>query len=129
MEYTIIVNGSSYDLPKKTLDVVESLDSVLKVDSVKGATVKQKFVKLHEFVKDLVGQDNAAEMFGSDNINEIDLSELTLTVKMICDAYDKPVADYDIEKRKKAFDSLPVEKIVSITKAAQAAQNMPANNK
>lgn len=129
MDYTIIVNGRSYDLPKKTLDVMEKLDNVLKVDSIKGFTVRQKFEKLHEFIKDLVGAENASEMFGSDNINGIDLSELTLAVKMVCDAYDKPVNDYDIEKRKRAFDSLPIEKIVSITKAAQAAQNMPANSK
>ena len=55
MEYTIIVDGRSYDLPKKTLVITEKLDDVLRVDSVKGLTVKQKFEKLDACVKDLVG--------------------------------------------------------------------------
>lgn len=123
MEYTIIVNGRSYDLPKKTVAVMEKMDEVLKVDSLKGISVKQKFEKLHTFVKELVGEENAAEMFGSDKLTEIDLSELTLAVRMVIDAYDKPISDYDAEKSKQKLDRLPVDKLVSITKAAQTMTN------
>lgn len=62
MEYTIIVNGQSYDLPPKKLSVVKELDEVLKVDSVKGISVEQKFEKLHRFMKHLVGDESAREM-------------------------------------------------------------------
>lgn len=129
MEYTIIVDGRSYDLPKKTLAVMEKLDDVLMVDSVKGLTVKQKFEKLHAFVKDLVGEDNASEMFGTDNLSEIDLSELTLAVKKVVSAYEKPIADYDAEIARKKFDNVPIEKIVSLTKAAQTVSAQQANKK
>ena len=129
MEYTIIVNGRSYDLPKKTLSVVEKLDEVLKVDSVKGMTVKQKFDKLHAFMKELVGVDNVAEMFGSETLAEIDLSELTLAVRKVVDAYDKPLIDYDAEKNASKFDNLPIDKIVSLTKAAQSVANAQAVKK
>ena len=129
MEYTIIIDGRSYDLPKKTLAVMEKLDDVLRVDSVKGLTVKQKFEKLHAFVKDLVGEDNASEMFGTDNQSEIDLSELTLAVKKVVSAYEKPIADYDAEIARKKFDNVPIEKIVSLTKAAQTVSAQQANKK
>lgn len=129
MEYTIIVDGRSYDLPKKTLAVTEKLDDVLRVDSVKGLTVKQKFEKLHAFVKDLVGEDNASEMFGTDNLSEIDLSELTLAVKKVVSSYEKPIADYDAEIARKKFDNVPIEKIVSLTKAAQTVSAQQANKK
>ena len=129
MEYTIIIDGRSYDLPKKTLAVMEKLDDVLSVDSVKGLTVKQKFEKLHAFVKDLVGEDNASEMFGTDNLSEIDLSELTLAVKKVVSAYENPIADYDAEIARKKFDNVPIEKIVSLTKAAQTVSAQQANKK
>lgn len=125
MEYTIIVDSRSYDLPKKTVTVMEKLDDVLKVDSVKGLSLRQKFEKLHNFVKDVVGEENAKEIFGSDNIGEIDLSEVTLAVKKIADAYDKPIKDYDSEKMQKAFDGIPMEKIISMTKAADKMATMP----
>lgn len=123
MEYTIIVNGRSYDLPKKTMAVVEKMDEVLRIDSVRGLSVKQKFEKLHGFVKNLVGEEQAAEMFGSSDLSEIDLSELTLAVKKVVDAYDKPVSDYDAEKSVQKLNKLPIEQIVSMTKAAQTMAN------
>lgn len=129
MDYTIIINGRSYDLPKKTLAVVEKLDEALKVDSVKGYSLRQKFEKLHTFVKGLVGEENAKEIFGSDNLSEIDLSEITLTVKMIMDAYEKPINDYDMEKRTASLNNLPIDKIVSISKAAQSVANVQAGKK
>ena len=129
MVYTIIVNERSYDLPKKTVAVMEKIDDVLKVDQIKGLTVKQKFEKLHAFVKGLVGDGNAEEMFGSDNISEIDLSELTLAVKKIVSAYDKPINDYDAEMARQKFDNVPIEKIVSLTKAAQTVSAQQAHKK
>lgn len=126
MEYTIIVNDKSYDLPKKTIPVMEKLDDILKVDSIKGLSVKQKFERLHAFVKGLVGDKTAAEMFGSDDISEIDLSELTLTVMKINAAYEKPISDFKAEERAEKFNALPIEKITSLTKAIQSASIMQA---
>lgn len=125
MEYTVIVNDRSYDLPKKTISVVEKIDNVLKVDSLKGCSIKQKFEKLHSFVKEVVGDDNAKDMFGSDDIAEIDLSEVTLAVKKIIDAYDKPIVDYDSEKSRMKLEGLPIEKIISVAKAAEKISSMP----
>ena len=125
MEYTIIVDGRSYDLPKKTLSVMEKMDDVMKVDSVKGYSVRQKFEKIHRFIKDLVGDDNAKEILGSDNITEIDLSEVTLTAKKIIDAYDKPITDYDLEKSMRKIEGIPIDKIVSVANAAEKIVKMP----
>ena len=125
MEYTIIIDGRSYDLPKKTLSVMEKIDDVMKVDSVKGYSVRQKFEKIHRFIKDLVGDDNAKEILGSDNISEIDLSEVTLTAKKIIDAYDKPITDYDLEKSMRKIEGIPIDKIVSVANAAEKIVKMP----
>lgn len=124
MEYTMIVNGRSYDLPKKTLSVVEKIDKVLKLDETKGLSVKQKYEKLHGFVKEMTGEESAAEMFGSSNLAEIDLSEVTLAARKIIDAYEKPVNDYEMEKQKEKLDAVPIDKIISMTKAAQSIANM-----
>ena len=72
MDYTVIINNRSYDLPKKTVSVMNKLDDVLKVDNL-NIKARQKFEKLHEFVKDILGEANAKEILGSDNLDEIDL--------------------------------------------------------
>lgn len=118
MEYTIIVNNRSYDLPKKTIAVVEKLDQVLKVDA-SNLPIRQKFERLHNFMKELVGTDAAIEMFGSDNLAEIDLSDVTIAVRKVVDAYDKPVNDYGTNKMSDALSHIPIEKIIAMSKAAE----------
>ena len=129
MTYTIIVDNRSYDLPKKTVAVMEKLDEVLKVDSVRGYSIRQKFEKLHSFVKELVGDEAAKEMFGSDNLSEIDLSDVTLAVKKIVDAYEKPITDYDTAKSSGALDAMPIEKIISLSKAVDKMASLPLQGK
>lgn len=129
MEYTVIIDGHSYDLPKKTVAVMEKMDEVLKVDSVRGYSVRQKFEKLYSFVKELVGDEAAKNMFGSDNLSEIDLSDVTLAVKKIVDTYEKPITDYDAAKSSGALDSLPIEKIIALGKAVDKMATIPLQGK
>lgn len=124
MEYSIIVNDKYYELPKKTVANAEKLDKALKVDSVAGLSVKDKFKKLHDFVKGMLGSENVAEMLGSEDLNEIDTAELAVIVLKINDAYEKPMADYKAERMQSKIGSIPFEKLTSMTKAAQAVANV-----
>ena len=124
MEYTIIINGRSYDLPKKTVSVMEKMDSVLKVDNLR-IKARQKFEKIHEFVKDMIGPENAKEAFGSDNLEEIDLSELSIAVLKINDTYNQPLTDYKIEKMRATMNGMQTEKIAALAKSATAIANLP----
>lgn len=122
MEYTIIANGRSYDLPKKTVAIMGKVDDALKVDAL-NTSIRDKFDRLHKFAKDVLGEENAAEILGATTLDEIDLSELSLVVLKINDAYDKPLADYRTEKMREKMDSIPTEKIVSLTKGMQSVAN------
>lgn len=119
MEYTIIVNDKSYDLPKKNLATMEKLDQALKVDSIAGLTLRKKYEKLHTFVKDMVGEENAEEMLGSSNLNEIDLSQLSVIVLQINDAYEKPLNDYNAERMRDKMGVIPFKEISGLANAAQ----------
>lgn len=119
MEYTVIVNGQSYDLPKKTMKVAEDIDKLLKADTDTRIALKDKYKKQFDFIRNLIGEDNAKEIFATDDINEIDLPEITLTVKKIMDAYDKPINDYEIEKSKEKISDLPLDKVIELAKVAR----------
>lgn len=124
MEYTIIINGRSYDLPKKTVSVMEKMDSVLKVDNLR-IKPRQKFEKIHEFMKDMIGAENAKEAFGSDNLDEVDLSELSIAVLKINDAYNQPLTDYKLEKMRVTMNGMQAEKIAALANSATAIANLP----
>ena len=119
MEYTVIVNGQSYDLPKKTMKVAEDIDKLLKADTDTRIALKDKYKKQFDFIRNLIGEDNAKEIFTTDDINEIDLPEITLTVKKIMDAYDKPINDYEIEKSREKISDLPLDKVIELAKVAR----------
>ena len=43
MVYTVIINDRSYDLPSKTLKVVEEMERVSKIDEQKGLSIREKY--------------------------------------------------------------------------------------
>ena len=123
MVHTVIVNDRSYELPKKTINIANKLDEVLKTDSIRGLSVREKYQKLHTFTKDVLGEETAKEILGTDNLDEIDLSELTITVRKIVDAYEKPITDYQMEKNREKLAGLPVKQMETLAKAASVAAN------
>ena len=118
MDYTVIISGKSYDLPKKTMKVMEEMDRVAQIDNVKGMSLREKFKSLFDFITNLVGVKNSLEILCSDKLYEVDLSEVTLTFKKIMDAYDKPLADYNTSKSFETFDKIPLDKLSKIVSLA-----------
>ena len=124
MVHTAILNGRSYDLPKKTMVIANMLDEILKIDSIKGLSIRQKYEKLHVFMKEIIGDDATKEILGTSNLDDVDLSELTISVRKIIDAYEKPIADYQIERNREQLSRLPLQQLETITKVADKAKNM-----
>ena len=124
MVYIIIVNGRSYELPKKTVAVMEDLDQALTIDSNRNLSLREKYMHLHEFVKRTIGEEKAKECLGSDNLDDIDLSDLAITVRKIHDAYDKPVSEYQTAKMRERFGSIPMDKIAPMMNVAEKMGNM-----
>ena len=124
MVYTIIVNNRSYELPKKTVAVMEDLDRALTIDSNRNLSLREKYMHLHEFVKRTIGEEKAKECLGSDNLDEIDLSDLAITVRKIHDAYDKPVSEYQAAKMREKLGTLPMDKIAPMMNAAEKMAGM-----
>lgn len=122
--YSLNVDRKPYALPAKTLRVVEEMDRVAHVDSAQGLSVRDKFETILRFIVDLVGEASAAEIFGSTLIEEVDLSMVTVVFRMIVDAYNKPIADYNNRKSNEMFSSIPSDKIDRITRLAEVAMDV-----
>lgn len=120
MVYTIInSDGRSFDLPKKTVNIMEALDRAVTIDSNKKMSLREKYNYLHGFVKELLGDANARECLGSDNLDEIDLSELAIAVRKIYDSYEKPIEDYNASKARQKLSGLQLDKIAPMLSAAE----------
>ena len=119
MQYTVILNEKSYDLPKKTMRVMEKMEAVIKNDQKKTIGLRDKFRAAHDFVSECLGKENAKEVFGTDDLDEMDLSDITLAFNMIHDAYEDPVRNYQIDKMRNGMSNLPIDKVTNLVNAAE----------
>ena len=125
MVYTIISDEmQSYDLPGKTLKIVEKIEDVLKNDARKDLTIREKYKRLHAFVVDILGKEDAKEFLGTDKLDEMDLSVLSITAKKIIDAYDKPVDDYNRQRVQQTMDEIPLDKVTELIKATDSMKDI-----
>lgn len=124
MNYSVIINDRSYELPKRTIAVAEKLDKVANVDNIRGLSLKDKYAKLYDCVEDLLGHENAVEILGSDNIDEVDLSEVTLAFRKIVDAYNRPMAEYNSERNLAGLRDIPIDKLSVLAKTAEQLEGV-----
>ena len=124
MKYTVIIDNYSYELPAKTMAVVEKLDEALKVDARNDLNIRAKYQLLYDTVNDLLGTENAEKVLGGNNLESVDLSNVTLAFRSIADAYDKPVADYNAKKARERLAASQVDQVLKIANAAQMMQSI-----
>ena len=118
MVYTVISDDmQSYDLPGKTLKIAEKIEDVIRNDARPDLSIREKYTRLHAFVVDILGKENAKEFLGTDKLDEMDLSVLTITVKKIMEAYDRPLDDYNRQKVQQTMDEIPLDKVTELIKA------------
>ena len=114
MEYTIISNGKSYVLPKKTLSIAETIEKAVLFDR-SPAPIREKFKAVHKCVQDIIGKENAEEILGGSKLEDI-----TILFNKIVDAYEKPVDEYKTDQYKDRISMLPIDELESLTKMAES---------
>ena len=122
MIYTVIINDRSYDLPKKTLAITEALEQTAKVDEL-SIPIREKYRKVLDCVISLLGKEAVVEALGSTDLNEVDLSEVTIAFRKIVDGYNKPVQDYVNASGRGALDGMPIDQMTDLANAATKILN------
>lgn len=122
MIYTVIINDRSYDLPKKTMAITEKLDQTAKVDEL-DIPVREKYRKVLDCVLAILGKEATEEALGSTDLNEVDLSEVTIAFRKIVDAYNRPVQDYVNASGRGALEGMPLQEMTALANAATQILN------
>lgn len=123
--YTLVINRKSYDLPSKNIYLVEEMERVSRIDQVRGMSTRDKFAEILKFITTAIGEENVKEIFGSNSLEAVDLSLVTIVFRMIVDAYNKPIAEYNAKKGNEVFSNIPDEKIEKLSKLIGMAKELP----
>jgi len=97
MEYVLDFKGGLYNLPKYTLTVKDEIDNINAKIEKENVQSMDKFKAMYNFVRKSVGVENANEIFGTDDVKEMDLNDINICYLGICVAYDNPVNEYKKE--------------------------------
>lgn len=95
-----ILDKGFVELPKYTLAVVEKLEEYEELEN-QAKNGKVKAVELYQAQYDLLnyllGEEKTCEILLTDNLEEIDLQNLTIALMDIRTAYAQPVIDKQLE--------------------------------
>lgn len=99
MEYCVELNGGMYALPPYTNNVRSKINRISADDLNEKVDDFNKFISKHGLIKELIGKDAALEIFGTDEVGEIDLNLITICYVRILRAYEKDVAELEKEDK------------------------------
>lgn len=84
--------GNAVELPKLTLEISDKMDAVGAAQSN-----RERYRLQHEFVKEVCGEEYAAQALDGEGIEDIDLVELNVVYVGIVNAYAAPAAKAQAE--------------------------------
>lgn len=126
-EYALKIYNREYELPKKTISVQERIDKIDDDNEKKLLPKRKKYENMFAFVKDMVGEDAAKEIFETDDlsrIDDIDLCTITISYLGIVDAYSKAIRDYQMDGSESAINNEVLGKVISLAKSVETIQNV-----
>ena len=91
MDYTLIFNHRAYQLPKYTNAVRKKMVEIDKNNSDPRIDDESKYKAMYGFIKNMIGAESAMEIFETENIDEMDLNNITIAYLGIAMGYEKPV--------------------------------------
>ena len=126
-EYALKIHNREYALPKKTISVQERIDKIDDDNEKKLLPKRKKYENMFAFVKDMVGEDAAKEIFETDDlsrIDDVDLCTITISYLGIVDAYSKAIRDYQMDGSESAINNEVLGKVISLAKSVETIQNV-----
>lgn len=114
-------NGNDIELPKKTLSLVKKEDAMHRASTLEDAYRKQ-----YDYAIAVLGKDNFQEIFGTTDINDIDLTELTFVINLIDECYLEKVNQQNIERATKMIDNKAIDKLIA---TGESVKNIDAMSK
>lgn len=111
MNYSIEFDGVNYLLPQYSFSLSDKLE---KVDTfnTSTATVREKCKRMYELESELIGADTFESDFGK--FEDVDPNVLNILWLKIIDAYEKPLSDFQTERREKTLDDVGADKVIKV---------------
>ena len=124
MQYTLISNGISYDLPPYTLEISDKMDKINEQNINQSVNKKVKYISMIDFIVSLLGEDATVDIIGSTDVASVDLQAVAVAYMDICRTYDTPLREARKEESNEAFNSDEMKMVLEILKNADNIEKL-----
>lgn len=114
---SFIYDGEEIILTPKNMAIAKKQDLMMKAQGI-----EESYKRQYDFALEVLGVETFNQIFKSDNINEIDLSELTLVCNEINDAYMERIYEQQRMKSEKLASNKAIDKIIQAGNSVQAIE-------
>lgn len=126
MEYTVIWNGQSYDLPCYSLKISEKLEEIENINR-SSAKFREKCKKMYDLAEFVIGKQAVLEILGK--FDDSDPNKVNILYLEILKSYNKPLEDYSMAGMEEMMNSDELEKVLEIVKALPQIKEMKESKK
>lgn len=127
---TFCYRGKKYELTKKTIKTTHKILEIGKLSEQLNQNIiaiEEYVKKALEFVKYVIGERNTLEILETDDINEIDVNELTIVILNILAAYRKPIDDEVMRENREKLNSEEFKTMLDVLSSIQAAKELESS--
>lgn len=114
MEYTVIYNGQSYDIPNYSMKISEKLEEI-ETQNRGNMKFRDKCKKMYDFIGEILTKQTAIEILGK--FEDTDPNAINILYLEILKSYNKPLMDYNDAEVEKKINSDELEKVLELVKA------------
>lgn len=118
MDYTIIENGRSYDLPKYNLKISAKMEQV-EAFKTSGASVNEQLKRMYDFCGEILGKENAAEIMGK--IDDADPNMINIVYLDIVRSYGRPLEEYEKDRQNEQLNGENIDKMLALLSGLKEA--------
>lgn len=123
-DYSVIINNRSFNLPKFTAKIRAKIESINKNNQNTSISFETNYRNMLTFVKDLIGEDGAKEIFECTDFNDMDLNDIAVAYFSIVSAYEKPIQEMTSEENMINISDKDRELVESLIKNAGSIEKL-----
>ncbi len=119
-------------LPKKTLAVTELLEDLIEIEKqYEKSLIKARVCieKEWEVLTQLISIEDIKTLLGSDDINEVDINEVSIILLHILNTYNSVVLNEKIKVNSQFVNSSDLKKVIDVADKAQTIISASNNSK
>ena len=126
MEYTVIYNGQSYDMPNYSIKISEKLEEIELLNRG-NQKFRDKCKKMYDFIGEILTKQVVNELIGK--FEDSDPNKINILYLEIVKSYNKPLMDYNDAEVEKKINSDELGKVIELVKALPQIKELKETKK